>query len=70
MDSKNRYFYTLLILFLLRDGQLQQAWEWFVGPYLTDEARRRFERDYNLFNVGLMAVPVDDRAAFARQIII
>ncbi|RLN38941.1 hypothetical protein C2845_PM01G17950 [Panicum miliaceum] len=31
----------------------------FVGPYLTAEAREQFARDYNLFNVGLMAVPVD-----------
>ncbi|TVU22845.1 hypothetical protein EJB05_32565, partial [Eragrostis curvula] len=31
----------------------------FVGPYMTEEARRRFERDYDQFNVGVMAVPVD-----------
>ncbi|XP_006643899.2 cytochrome P450 710A1-like [Oryza brachyantha] len=31
----------------------------FAGPYLTKEARERFEEDYNLFNVGLTALPVD-----------
>uniref|UniRef100_J3KXK4 C-22 sterol desaturase n=1 Tax=Oryza brachyantha TaxID=4533 RepID=J3KXK4_ORYBR len=31
----------------------------FVGPYLTKEARERFDEDYNLFNVGVMALPID-----------
>ncbi|OEL38784.1 hypothetical protein BAE44_0000196 [Dichanthelium oligosanthes] len=31
----------------------------FMGPYLTMEAREEFARDYNHFNVGLMAMPVD-----------
>ncbi|CAL4964594.1 unnamed protein product [Urochloa decumbens] len=31
----------------------------FVGPYLSATALEAFARDYNDFNVGLMAVPVD-----------
>ncbi|TKY71985.1 Cytochrome P450 710A1 [Spatholobus suberectus] len=31
----------------------------FVGPYLGPKARERFERDYFLFNVGLMKLPID-----------
>ncbi|KAF8714315.1 hypothetical protein HU200_027779 [Digitaria exilis] len=42
-----------------RDMNLETSQTVFAGPYLTEESRRRFERDYNLFNVGLMAMPVD-----------
>ncbi|TVU02744.1 hypothetical protein EJB05_51742, partial [Eragrostis curvula] len=42
-----------------RDMNLETSQTVFAGPYLTKEARRRFEHDYNLFNVGLMAMPVD-----------
>ncbi|PWZ33314.1 Cytochrome P450 710A11 [Zea mays] len=42
-----------------RDMNLETSQTVFVGPYLAGEARRRFERDYNLFNVGLMALPID-----------
>uniref|UniRef100_A0A0A9DNL1 sterol 22-desaturase n=1 Tax=Arundo donax TaxID=35708 RepID=A0A0A9DNL1_ARUDO len=42
-----------------RDMNLETSQTVFVGPYLTKEARQRFERDYNFFNVGLMAMPVD-----------
>uniref|UniRef100_A0A0D9XWT6 sterol 22-desaturase n=1 Tax=Leersia perrieri TaxID=77586 RepID=A0A0D9XWT6_9ORYZ len=42
-----------------RDMNLETSQAVFVGPYLTDEARERFDRDYNLFNVGLMTLPVD-----------
>ncbi|XP_062190012.1 cytochrome P450 710A1-like [Phragmites australis] len=42
-----------------RDMNLETSQTVFVGPYLTKEARQQFERDYNLFNVGLMAMPVD-----------
>ncbi|TVU22846.1 hypothetical protein EJB05_32566, partial [Eragrostis curvula] len=42
-----------------RDMNLETSQTVFVGPYLTEDARRRFERDYHLFNVGLMAMPVD-----------
>jgi sterol 22-desaturase len=42
-----------------RDMNLETSQTVFAGPYLSKEARRRFARDYNLFNVGLMAMPVD-----------
>ncbi|PUZ40679.1 hypothetical protein GQ55_9G443400 [Panicum hallii var. hallii] len=42
-----------------RDMNLETSQTVFVGPYLSAEAREQFARDYNLFNVGLMAVPVD-----------
>jgi len=42
-----------------RDMNLETSKTVFVGPYLTAAAREEFARDYNLFNVGLMAVPVD-----------
>lgn len=42
-----------------RDMNLETSQTVFAGPYLSAAARRRFERDYNLFNVGLMALPVD-----------
>ncbi|KAL5220837.1 hypothetical protein ABZP36_025550 [Zizania latifolia] len=42
-----------------RDMNLETSQTVFAGPYLSKEARERFERDYNLFNVGVMALPVD-----------
>ncbi|KAL5227752.1 hypothetical protein ABZP36_016017 [Zizania latifolia] len=42
-----------------RDMNLETSQTVFAGPYLKKEARERFEKDYNLFNVGLMALPVD-----------
>ncbi|CAM0943131.1 unnamed protein product [Alopecurus aequalis] len=42
-----------------RDMNLETSQTVFVGPYLTGEARERFAKDYALFNVGLMAMPVD-----------
>uniref|UniRef100_A0A0D3EL08 C-22 sterol desaturase n=1 Tax=Oryza barthii TaxID=65489 RepID=A0A0D3EL08_9ORYZ len=42
-----------------RDMNLETSQTVFAGPYLTKEAREKFERDYNFFNVGLMALPVD-----------
>ncbi|OEL38031.1 Cytochrome P450 710A11 [Dichanthelium oligosanthes] len=42
-----------------RDMNLETSQTVFAGPYLDAEARRRFEGDYKLFNVGLMALPVD-----------
>ncbi|XP_052140281.1 cytochrome P450 710A1-like [Oryza glaberrima] len=42
-----------------RDMNLETSQTVFAGPYLTEEARERFKSDYNLFNVGLLAFPVD-----------
>ncbi|RLM97721.1 hypothetical protein C2845_PM06G10960 [Panicum miliaceum] len=42
-----------------RDMNLETSQTVFVGPYLAAEAREEFARDYNLFNVGLMTMPVD-----------
>ncbi|KAF8728976.1 hypothetical protein HU200_018282 [Digitaria exilis] len=42
-----------------RDMNLETSQTVFVGPYLADEAREAFAREYNDFNVGLMAMPVD-----------
>ncbi|KAJ3671361.1 hypothetical protein LUZ60_007440 [Juncus effusus] len=42
-----------------RDMNLETSQTVFVGPYLLQETRDRFNKDYNLFNVGLMALPVD-----------
>lgn len=44
---------------LCRDMNLETSQTVFVGPYLTQEARERFNHDYNFFNVGLMAMPLD-----------
>ncbi|XP_057433025.1 cytochrome P450 710A1-like [Lotus japonicus] len=45
--------------FLVRDMNLETSQTVFVGPYLGPEALERFERDYFLFNVGFMKLPVD-----------
>ncbi|EPS68065.1 hypothetical protein M569_06708, partial [Genlisea aurea] len=42
-----------------RDLNLETSQTVFVGPYLDDEARKRFKEDYNFFNVGLLALPID-----------
>ncbi|RLN29655.1 hypothetical protein C2845_PM05G08490 [Panicum miliaceum] len=42
-----------------RDMNLETSQTVFVGPYLAAEAREKFARDYNLFNVGFMTMPVD-----------
>lgn len=44
---------------LFRDMNLDTSQTVFAGPYLTPTARARFNRDYTLFNVGLMALPFD-----------
>lgn len=44
---------------LARDMNLETSQTVFVGPYLGLKARERFERDYFLFNVGLMKLPID-----------
>ncbi|KAH9294436.1 hypothetical protein KI387_040360 [Taxus chinensis] len=42
-----------------RDMNLETSQNAFVGSYLTNEAKEQFNRDYNLFNTGLMALPID-----------
>ncbi|CAI9090834.1 OLC1v1025695C1 [Oldenlandia corymbosa var. corymbosa] len=44
---------------LCRDMNLETSQTVFVGPYLSGEARNRFNVDYNFFNVGLMKLPID-----------
>ncbi|CAL9176722.1 unnamed protein product [Musa hybrid cultivar] len=44
---------------LCRDLNLETSQTVFAGPYLSAAAREQFNRDYNLFNVGLMAIPFD-----------
>lgn len=44
---------------LCRNMNLETSQTVFAGPYLSPEARSAFNVDYNLFNVGLMAVPLD-----------
>lgn len=44
---------------LCRDLNLETSQTVFVGPYLTEEARKTFKVDYNYFNVGLMKLPID-----------
>ncbi|XBI63151.1 hypothetical protein VPH35_043631 [Triticum aestivum] len=42
-----------------RDMNLETSQTVFVGSYLSEKARERFAKDYALFNLGLMSVPVD-----------
>uniref|UniRef100_A0ACD5VG75 Uncharacterized protein n=1 Tax=Avena sativa TaxID=4498 RepID=A0ACD5VG75_AVESA len=42
-----------------RDMNLETSQTVFLGPYLTDKARESFGEEYNLFNTGIMAMPVD-----------
>ncbi|GMI72943.1 cytochrome P450, family 710, subfamily A, polypeptide 1 [Hibiscus trionum] len=44
---------------LVRDLNLETSQTVFVGRYLSSEARERFKVDYNLFNTGLMKLPID-----------
>ncbi|OVA00145.1 Cytochrome P450 [Macleaya cordata] len=49
----------LPLRFLCRDMNLETSQTVFVGPYLNHQKRLDFNRDYNLFNVGLMKLPID-----------
>ncbi|KAJ1414234.1 putative cytochrome P450 [Sesbania bispinosa] len=51
--------HSIPIRVLARDMNLETSQTVFVGPYLGQKARERFERDYFLFNVGLMKLPID-----------
>ncbi|PIA50664.1 hypothetical protein AQUCO_01200108v1 [Aquilegia coerulea] len=44
---------------LCRDINLETSQTVFVGPYLSSKARADFNKDYILFNVGLMNMPID-----------
>lgn len=44
---------------LVRDMNLETSQTVIVGPYLLQHARDKFKSDYNLFNVGLMKLPID-----------
>ncbi|XP_010473994.1 PREDICTED: cytochrome P450 710A3-like [Camelina sativa] len=44
---------------LIRELNLETSQTVFVGPYLDKEARNRFRTDYNLFNLGTMALPIN-----------
>lgn len=55
--SKNQE--PIPLRFLCRDMNLETSQTVFVGPYLRDESRKRFNSDYNFFNVGLMKLPID-----------
>ncbi|KAG7569140.1 Cytochrome P450 [Arabidopsis thaliana x Arabidopsis arenosa] len=44
---------------LVRELNLETSQTVFVGPYLDKEAKKRFRTDYNLFNLGSMALPID-----------
>lgn len=44
---------------LVRDMNLETSQTVFVGPYLSQEARDKFREEYQLFNVGLMKLPID-----------
>ncbi|KAK1663033.1 hypothetical protein QYE76_051192 [Lolium multiflorum] len=42
-----------------RDMNLETSQMVFVGPYLNEKTRQSFGEEYNLFNTGVMAMPVD-----------
>ncbi|KAL2494488.1 Cytochrome [Forsythia ovata] len=50
---------SIALRIFCRDMNLETSQTVFVGPYLSGEARQRFNRDYNFFNVGLMKLPID-----------
>ncbi|KAK9267186.1 hypothetical protein L1049_009606 [Liquidambar formosana] len=52
-------FEPIKLRLLARDMNLETSQTVIVGPYLRHEARERFDYDYNLFNVGLMKLPID-----------
>lgn len=57
--SSNNQNKPISLRMLVRDMNLETSQTVFVGPYLSEEARERFKLDYNLFNVGLMKLPID-----------
>ncbi|XP_037470357.1 cytochrome P450 710A11-like, partial [Triticum dicoccoides] len=57
--DRNRRSVAAPIQVTCRNINLETSQTVFVGPYLTEEARERFDKDYALFNAGLLAMPVD-----------
>ncbi|KAK9706947.1 hypothetical protein RND81_07G163000 [Saponaria officinalis] len=49
----------LALRFLARDMNLETSQNVFAGPYLSKSAREVFRNDYNYFNVGMLALPID-----------
>ncbi|PSS02936.1 Cytochrome P450 710A11 like [Actinidia chinensis var. chinensis] len=58
-DAEERPGEPIALRFLCRDINLETSQTVFVGPYLSAEAKEKFNFDYNLFNVGLMKLPID-----------
>ncbi|KMS96157.1 hypothetical protein BVRB_001630 [Beta vulgaris subsp. vulgaris] len=44
---------------LVREMNLETSQNVFAGSYLDKEARQRFKVDYNYFNLGVIALPID-----------
>ncbi|KVG73841.1 cytochrome P450 710A11-like [Cynara cardunculus var. scolymus] len=59
MESPESSTKAFPLRLLCRDMNLETSQTVFVGPYLSGESRKRFEVDYNFFNVGLMKLPID-----------
>ncbi|KAK1298276.1 hypothetical protein QJS10_CPB14g00469 [Acorus calamus] len=59
LDMWLRLPQPLSLRLLCRDMNLETSQSVFVGPYLTTQSRKTFAKDYNLFNQGLMSLPVD-----------
>ncbi|KAH8510958.1 hypothetical protein H0E87_008478 [Populus deltoides] len=57
--SSNSPNKSISLRLLVRDMNLETSQTVFVGPYLSEEERERFKLDYNMFNVGLMKLPID-----------
>ncbi|XP_026439915.1 cytochrome P450 710A11-like [Papaver somniferum] len=49
----------LALRFLCRDMNLETSQAVFVGPYLNEKSRETFDINYNIFNEGTLALPID-----------
>ncbi|KAH7861882.1 hypothetical protein Vadar_032136 [Vaccinium darrowii] len=58
-SASNNTLPIISLRLLCRDMNLDTSQTVFVGPYLTGDSKERFNFDYNLFNVGLMKLPID-----------
>ncbi|XP_021765671.1 cytochrome P450 710A11-like [Chenopodium quinoa] len=57
--SENQSHCPVGLRLLAREMNLETSQNVFAGPYLKKEARERFKVDYNYFNVGVIALPLD-----------